>query len=125
MSTVADILKERGVDIIDVDERRDEVTRRHLHRPSVSGKELKLVNDNWYYNSDMESRVDGDVVHVSMTYILCKRSGFRREFDKQILRDNYPGLLELRVLPGIFINPSPEIIEEYGLEKWFPKGVTA
>ena len=120
MSNATEMLEKKGVDIID--ERRDpeQVTRRHKHRPSVSGEELKLVNKNWYYNSDMESRVDGDMVNVSMTYIRCYRSGFRREFDKQILRDNYPALLAIRVLPGIFINPSPEIIEEYGLERWFP-----
>ena len=45
MSTITDDLAKR--DIIDTDERRDpeQVTRRHMHRPSVSGKELKLVDD--------------------------------------------------------------------------------
>jgi len=91
----------------------------------LEGSELKVVGDGWFYNLDMESRVDDDgIVHTTMSYAPCNRSGFRREFDKAILREHYPVLLEMRVLPCTFINPSPESIEEYGLEKWFPNGKT-
>ena len=96
------------------------VTRRNRHCAILAGSELKIVgNDSFYYALEMESRVENGYIEVKNTYAPCIRKGYRRASDRKIVTDNFPMLVEMSVLPSGLVNPSLEIIKEYGLEQYF------
>ena len=106
----------------DVAEQRKEVTRRHKHCVILQGTELRQIkNTDYFYCSDMESRIEDGVVEVKTTYEKCKRQGYRRASDRKIVTDNYPGLVQMYALPATLLKPTPEVIKEYELEKYFEK----